>query len=193
MNEHEYTTKVMATEAADWEAVRGRLRAVDTLRLLHAALGFASEVGELAEVLGSDPGDRVHLLEELGDLSWYGTVGLDATGGALQWSPLQSYTEDPRELAAVLTVHAGEILSAVKAHLYYGRELNAQRIRIQFDEALHVVREIAHALGFEIEEVMSANVRKLHGRRYKGGTFTEAAANDRDLAAERDALKGETP
>jgi NTP pyrophosphatase (non-canonical NTP hydrolase) len=54
-------------------------------RLLHAALGFASETGEMAEALErylrmDEALDRVNIAEELGDLLWYFAVGADALG-----------------------------------------------------------------------------------------------------------------
>ncbi|MFT4064351.1 hypothetical protein [Paraburkholderia sp.] len=54
------------------------------LRLLHAALGQFTESGEFIEgVLPSllgQPVDKVNLLEEQGDSSWYGEIALDAIG-----------------------------------------------------------------------------------------------------------------
>jgi hypothetical protein len=50
------------------------------LRLLHAALGVASETGELALALNQEPLDVVNLQEELGDILWYLAVAADAIG-----------------------------------------------------------------------------------------------------------------
>jgi NTP pyrophosphatase (non-canonical NTP hydrolase) len=52
-------------------------------RLIHATLGMASEVGELADALkkhiiyGKEL-DEINVLEENGDLSWYQAIGLSA-------------------------------------------------------------------------------------------------------------------
>lgn len=54
------------------------------VRLLHAALGMQTESGEFIEgilpTLFGRPLDKVNLLEELGDASWYGDIALDALG-----------------------------------------------------------------------------------------------------------------
>lgn len=52
-------------------------------RLIHATLGMASEVGELADALKKhiiygQVLDEINVLEENGDLSWYQAVGLSA-------------------------------------------------------------------------------------------------------------------
>lgn len=53
-------------------------------RILHAALGFATESGEILEAIVSSQSNRkldlINLMEELGDLNWYQAVALDETG-----------------------------------------------------------------------------------------------------------------
>jgi hypothetical protein len=59
------------------------LQGVD-IRLLHAALGMFTESTEFADALiptfFGQPVDKVNLLEEVGDSSWYGEVALDTLG-----------------------------------------------------------------------------------------------------------------
>jgi hypothetical protein len=59
------------------------LQGVD-IRLLHAALGQFTESSEfidaLIPTLFGQPVDKVNLLEEQGDSSWYGEIALDALG-----------------------------------------------------------------------------------------------------------------
>lgn len=52
-------------------------------RLIHATLGMASEVGELADALKKhiiygQALDEINVLEEIGDLNWYTALGLAA-------------------------------------------------------------------------------------------------------------------
>lgn len=54
-----------------------------TIRLLHAAMGLCTEAGEFIDQLKKHifygkPLDRVNLIEELGDSSWYERVAVDA-------------------------------------------------------------------------------------------------------------------
>ena len=58
-----------------------------TLRLLHAAMGLATEAGEFLDALKKHifygkPIDPVNLIEEIGDSSWYERIGCDALGVA---------------------------------------------------------------------------------------------------------------
>lgn len=57
-------------------------------RVLHAAMGFATESGEILEPLiesleGADF-DNVNFMEEIGDLNWYQAIALDETGLKLE-------------------------------------------------------------------------------------------------------------
>lgn len=69
--------------------VQQRSRAFVFLRLLHAAIGIATEAGELAEQLYGHlflghPLDQVHIEEELGDILWYVALACNALGVDMQ-------------------------------------------------------------------------------------------------------------
>lgn len=69
----------------DYEPVVGRVIRVDTLRLLHAAMGLCTESGELLDNLKKHffygkPIDRTNLIEEAGDLLWYVAILADVLG-----------------------------------------------------------------------------------------------------------------
>lgn len=56
-----------------------------TIRLLHAAMGLATEAGEFIEALiahieHGEELDLVNLAEEIGDVEWYSAIGSDTTG-----------------------------------------------------------------------------------------------------------------
>jgi NTP pyrophosphatase (non-canonical NTP hydrolase) len=66
-----------------------RVNNVQFIRLLHAALGLATEAGELMEMLsdyleGHKPLDVVNAKEELGDAQWYVPLGVDACDAELE-------------------------------------------------------------------------------------------------------------
>lgn len=55
------------------------------MRLLHAAVGMATEAGELLDAVKKSifygkPIDEANVLEEIGDSQWYHAIGLDAIG-----------------------------------------------------------------------------------------------------------------
>lgn len=64
----------------DYTAAMERLQDVKTVRLLHVAMGLATEAGEFVDALkrriyyGKEI-DRTNLVEELGDVSWYQRIG----------------------------------------------------------------------------------------------------------------------
>lgn len=58
-------------------------------QLIHAVLGMASEVGEIADALKKHiiyktTLDEINIVEEIGDLAWYQALGLTAVKRTLQ-------------------------------------------------------------------------------------------------------------
>jgi len=57
-------------------------------RVFHAAMGFATEAGEIMEamVAGIEGAgfDTVNFMEEIGDMNWYQAIALDETGTELE-------------------------------------------------------------------------------------------------------------
>lgn len=83
MNHSEYTHNVLMTESNDFNAIRSRMQPEQSIRLLHAVMGLATESGELMDALKKHffygkPLDFVNLKEEFGDKEWYTALGLDA-------------------------------------------------------------------------------------------------------------------
>lgn len=57
-----------------------RLKDPNIVRLLHVAMGLATEAGEFVDALKrhifyGTPVDKINLIEELGDTSWYQRIG----------------------------------------------------------------------------------------------------------------------
>lgn len=79
MNDWESTVKdALRTDLTDaqYEIVKTRLQDTRILKILHAAIGLQTEVGELMDALKrflfyGKPIDETNLLEEGGDISWY--------------------------------------------------------------------------------------------------------------------------
>ena len=120
----EYVEKAKRSESVNYDEIRQRLASTEMIRVLHAALGVATEAGELLDavkkhVYYGKPLDRVNLFEEVGDLFWYMAI-------------------------------------------------------------------LADELGFSFDDAMKKNIAKLEAR-YKSG-FTQEAALHRDLAKEMSAL-----
>lgn len=85
MNTKEYVKNALKTESVNFAAIAQRLGAPENIRLLHAAIGLATEAGEIQDQLKKaifygKPLDKVNLEEELGDLFWYIAIMSDALG-----------------------------------------------------------------------------------------------------------------
>src|ERR1700757_1173035 len=85
MNANVYAKLAEVTESKDFEKIAERISTVESIRLIHAALGLASEVGEFADALKKaifygKPLDKVNLSEESGDLLWYLALASNVPG-----------------------------------------------------------------------------------------------------------------
>lgn len=85
MNTREYIENVLKTESNDFEKIGDRLLCLDTVRLLHAAMGLVTEAGEFMNALKTHifygkSQDTTNLKEELGDLLWYIAIALNELG-----------------------------------------------------------------------------------------------------------------
>jgi NTP pyrophosphatase (non-canonical NTP hydrolase) len=75
----DYTKGVLVTENTDYIGISERLHHPDTIRLLHAAIGLATESGEMLDALKKyiyygKKLDIANLREELGDIFWYSAL-----------------------------------------------------------------------------------------------------------------------
>ena len=82
-----YDNDALRTESPPNEAQFVRLDG--SYRLIHAALGLSSEVGEFCDpikkfVYYGKPIDETNLKEELGDLLWYIAIAADALGTTIE-------------------------------------------------------------------------------------------------------------
>ena len=125
MNPSDYQKAVAKTEALPDERLMERFDSPQTIRLLHAAMGLATE--------------------------------------------------------------AGELVDALKKHLFYGKELDMANVREELGDSLWYVATGANALGADLGDIMQLNVNKLEARYGEG--FTEEAAINRDLGVERTILE----
>jgi hypothetical protein len=82
INSDNYVGHAVRTDSPLTPELLARLQDPVTIRLLHAAIGLATESGELLDMLKKHifygrPLDRVNALEELGDSQWYAALAID--------------------------------------------------------------------------------------------------------------------
>ena len=86
-----------------------------------------------------------------------------------------------------IATEAGELLDALKKHIFYGKELDTVNLVEEIGDLMWYSAIILDELGVEFEEVMEKNINKLRAR--YGEKFSETSANTRNLDKERKILE----
>lgn len=97
------------------------------------------------------------------------------------------YMIDVLHSAIGLSSEAGELLDAVKKHLYYGKALDVVNLKEELGDALWFISILLNRLEISFEEVMEKNIEKLKAR--YGDKFSEEKAINRNLTNEREILE----
>lgn len=87
-----------------------------------------------------------------------------------------------------MVTEAGEMVDALKKHLFYGKPLDEVNLMEELGDSLWYHSVAIDALHTTFEEVMGINIAKLR-KRY-GEKFSSERAIKRDLEAEREILEG---
>lgn len=202
MDAKTYVKNVLITESKDFDSIRARMTDKN-IRLIHASVGIASEIKEIVEVLmkynESKVLDRVNLMEEISDCTWYIAIAaeaLDTVDGILS-SPAfkgelikHDYTlaEVVEGFIIGITNWNGDLLDkAVKKTIFYGKPTDTAPI-ILLLRSINLSCEILLGYaGYTVEDARERNIAKLKAR--YGDKFTEAAALERNLEIERKILE----
>ena len=101
----------LVTDLEKYDPVLERLQDVQVLRLLHAAMGIVTEAGELMDMLKKHlfygkPVDWANAKEELGDVSWYWRLGLDAADSSMVENLLTNVRKLKARYAGKFSEHA---------------------------------------------------------------------------------------
>lgn len=86
-----------------------------------------------------------------------------------------------------IATESGELLDAIKKHIWYGKRLDSVNIAEECGDLLWYVALICNSRGVSMEQVMERNIAKLRVRYPE--KFTEESALHRDLDAEQKALE----
>ena len=182
-------------------------------RLLHHTIGLTGELsGELLIYMKSEskagvPLNKINIMEEVGDACWY-LAGLCEVLGKFAGEPwdlnLFDFSDevyDPLDCIKEACVSAANFEDYVKKYVFYKKPFNdiivdgvvvekgvKDDLRRYFDEVVYQLTYLLFQLDISFEETLRRNIAKL-AVRYKNG-FSGFAANNRDLMAELEALKG---
>jgi NTP pyrophosphatase (non-canonical NTP hydrolase) len=102
--------------------------------------------------------------------------------------PTQEATDALHGSIGIIT-EGGELLDAMKKHLYYGRDFDRVNAIEELGDIEFYASVLRHSLGVTRDEVLRINVAKLE-RRYKE-RFTAAESVNRDTDAERGIMEHE--
>lgn len=197
----EYEKNVLITESVDFASITERVSNDRMIRLLHAGLGLSSELSEIVEAISLDGAtDWVNVMEESADLLWYVAVAVNALG--LDHEKISAYetsdgfsqnlwkktAESAFETLNVIVWSVGTYNDLLKKSLFYGRELNMDKLTETLTQLCCAISGLCYVSGHTIEEARERNIAKLKAR--YGDKFTAAAALNRDLETERAILEG---
>lgn len=158
-------------------------------RIIHAAAGIVTEAGELLEAVTRKRIDKINIIEELGDITWYSALMMDALG--LAFDDLGNITNVrvryvAIEVASDICIEACRIQDVIKRGLFYG-EIDYDRIRIGLRSIYAILNAIAVCEGATLSHIWNANIKKLKGR--YPDKFDVNRSLDRDINTERDAIE----
>lgn len=199
MNPNEYVKSVLVTEARDMAPLQERFQQVRNIRLLHGAIGLSSELAEAQEMVEKPNVDAVNLKEEMGDLFWYMGIIIDELKIAPEsvfthneTGQIVAYTVFDQRVALQHNIHGmvksvGTMIDLLKKSVMYGKELNIAGITNELVKTDYYINQSLRLYGQTSAGSRERNIEKLRAR--YGDKFTEAAALERNLAAEREILE----
>jgi len=197
MKPETYIPAAMRVDADYWPIVRRVSRVHPTLRLVHAQMGLATELGEYVEAInrGADQIDWANVIEELGDICWYAALACHALGivdlaipMTVSLLPLRLAGPSLHAMAGEMAVAIGAVADAVKRHVIYGADLDIAAIVPELGKLFWAAETAARACHATLGDVLARNLAKLRTRYPEG--FAEDRALARDIPAEQAALRG---
>lgn len=81
---------------------------------------------------------------------------------------------------------AGELVDAIKKHIFYGKPLDEKNVVEEIGDILWYATRLLNVLGYSLEDAMGANHIKLNKKRYAKGYSDKAAVDRADKKEEED-------
>jgi NTP pyrophosphatase (non-canonical NTP hydrolase) len=159
----------------------------------HAGYGLMTEVGEMLDTYKRHQFykkdlDTKNLIEEVGDVLWYVSVGYHSIGKEMPVNPpliaeknLEDLDLPLNKLLAKLAHHAANFFSIT---MMYPETWQEEQLDYDLDRIYsYLTCFTRQELGVDIEEAAKANLEKL-AKRYPGKTFSVEKALNRDTEHE---------
>jgi NTP pyrophosphatase (non-canonical NTP hydrolase) len=160
-------------------------------KILHAALGLATEIEELL-VNYSGYADPVNILEEVGDLTWYLSIFYreypEIENVKVSASETYYNRGNPHDLIMDMMKGILQIQDIIKKKLYYNKPVNQETMNLLVATLDSNIRMYLELYELKIEDVWEKNIAKLKAR--YGEKFSSERAINRDLETERTILEG---
>jgi NTP pyrophosphatase (non-canonical NTP hydrolase) len=165
-------------------------------RFIHALLGIVSEYFELKDWVYEKKG-KANLIEELGDLIWYISLGVDSMN--LPFESLNPFIltptlidtlkehEDNFAIKAAIKNEIGKMSDMIKAMIFYNRPYSVQDKLKMLACALNAVLILSIKHDIAIEQICKKNFEKLKTR--YPNKYSDIDANNRDIEAEQKVLE----
>lgn len=201
----QYVTEVLKTESNDFVKIAERMSLPRNIRLNHASSGIMTEISELFEMVAKPQLDLTNLMEECSDAMWYIGVAVDELSinpddfiekcleQRKSWSLLEKYILPKRtpilKTLSNSTISASNLIDIMKKGIFYGREIDPVKFESFMVEVMIEMIALLDLAGYDYEEAMDINIKKLQKKRFKAGKFTEQEAIVRNLDEERKTLE----
>jgi len=195
MNFKEYVAAAVRTES-EFHVMDSSALVHEKLndRLLHAAIGMQTELGEMFEALflktrdGSEL-DIVNLREELGDVMWYLAIACDNIDFydlefEQYWNPKFEDFHDYIYEINDLTIN---VLDSVKKSVFYKKPYDMELFISRITQIFQLSGHLSGLLEWDLHKLCEINIEKLRAR-YPEKFSSESAIN-RDLDTEREILE----
>lgn len=155
----------------------------------HMLMGMYSEINEMMDAFKTVPLDKVLVMEELGDKAWY----------VINYATLRKISISHQTDVGVFGLQEYVYLSSkladlVKKWSVYNKEFTGD----MRNEEIILVQKLVNCIcnfsldfttRIDIGTVWDMNIEKLHKKRYKNATYSDEAAQNRNLEEERKGLE----
>jgi NTP pyrophosphatase (non-canonical NTP hydrolase) len=167
------------------------------LRLLHSAIGLATEIIELNKAIYDNkygdeiPLDITNIKEEIQDCFWYVGIGCDVLdipfARVINLINTRNIVFDFQLYVNKCEIIIGEILDLCKRHIFYRAKYDPTQMRNLYIELIEELYKAVLALKSDLEEELTKNIDKLRAR--FPDKYTDYHAVNRNLEVERQILE----